>query len=537
MALALGSAVDRKMSSVRVLALPPVCHDIFLRAGRQEKKDEKSAERSPMWAMRQAGRYLPEFMALRSFSFLERCHTPELAAEVTLQPLRRYMKQLDAVVIFSDILIVPPAMGLPVVFTPGPKFTRLLNGPEDLDTLNFNPDIETSFGFLLDAITLTRRMAAAPKGEAFDVDAAMKRTYADGIVGRADAEDQYRLPRSALPAALVGDIQSGAACCGKAVPVIGFVGAPWTLMSYCIDGDAVEAVAPAAAAAPHENPSASSAAAPAPAGGAATAKPGERGLVGHKTYEKSKRWLYYVSLKNTNTLYQSRRRRRDTTCILFVSFLQHPEASHRLLSGITNILIDLLVAQWKAGADILQLFETNAEALPPARFNEFALPYLLKIATEVRRRTAPLNEGGPILSLFAKGAHYALETFGDPVSSHYDVISLDWSMDPATAVKVVNEAANRANEKARKEGSDVVYNAKALQGNLDPCELFGSAETIRAAAFQMLDGFKGHPHIANLGHGMLPGHKPEALQAYFDAVMDYPSYSAARAADAASEGR
>lgn len=191
------------------------------------------------------------------------------------------------------------------------------------------------------------------------------------------------------------------------------------------------------------------------------------------------------------------------------------------MSGITGILIDLLVAQWRAGADILQLFETNAEALPPSRFNEFALPYLLRIATEVRRRTAPLNEGGPVLSIFAKGAHYSLETFADPLISAYDMISLDWSIDPAAAVKVVTDAANRANEKAKKEGSGKTYKPKALQGNLDPCELFGSPASIRKAAFKMLDGFRGHPHVANLGHGMLPGHKPEALEAYFNAVLEY----------------
>lgn len=291
---------DADASCDRVLDLPPVSHDIMLRAGRQEGNG--LPERSPMWAMRQAGRYLPEFMALRTFSFLERCHTPELAAEVTLQPLRRYSQQLDAVVIFSDILIVPPAMGLPVVFTPGPKFTRLLNGPEDLDGLNFSPDIEKSFAFLLDAISLTKRMAAAPKGKPFDLDAAMMRRYASSCSSDASNEtasssssDPYRLPRSALPAALVSSMTTeGTACCSKAVPVIGFVGAPWTLMSYCIDGDCVEPTTTTST-----NPASSSSSgvpsAPSPAGPAAAAKAGERGLVGHKTYEKSKRWLYFVS--------------------------------------------------------------------------------------------------------------------------------------------------------------------------------------------------------------------------------------------------
>jgi uroporphyrinogen decarboxylase len=288
-----------------------------------------------MWAMRQAGRYLPEFLALRNYNFLERVHTPELAAEITLQPLRRYRKQLDAVVIFSDILIVPPAMGIPVAFRPGPQFGRLLETPADLDSLNFKPDIGQAFAFLFEAIALTRKLAAAPQGAPFDVEA-FRREYGAGPVPAAAAtakegcpsagNDRYRLPRAALHAELLADIATGATSAGKAVPVIGFVGAPWTLMSYMIDGDLAHAAPAAAAAATapaaaSETPSAApaahdassaqpleSATAAATAGGAGSAgaatlaggKAGERGLVGHKTYERSKRWLYHVSARFVN---------------------------------------------------------------------------------------------------------------------------------------------------------------------------------------------------------------------------------------------
>lgn len=253
-----------------------------------------------MWAMRQAGRYLPEFLALRNYGFLERVHTPELAAEITLQPLRRYVDRLDAVVIFSDILIVPPAMGLPVYFRPGPQFGRLLESPADLDGLNWKPDVHKEFRFLLESIALTRRLAAAPTGTPFplaaeDVGAVAGAGAPEGTPGR----DQYWLPRSALPPTLLSDMASGAASVGIAVPVIGFCGAAWTLMSYMIDGDLVPAPesstsaepAPAAGAA---GSSAAAAAAAAPAT-IAGSKAGERGLVGHKTYERSKRWLYHVS--------------------------------------------------------------------------------------------------------------------------------------------------------------------------------------------------------------------------------------------------
>jgi uroporphyrinogen decarboxylase len=109
-----------------------------------------------------------------------------LAAEVTLQPLRRYKEWLGAVVIFSDILIIPPAMGLEVVMEQGkgPTFPRTLNHPDDLNTLTLRPDASTAYTYLYEAIALTRKLAK--------------------------------------------DI--------KPVPVIGFAGGPWTLMSYMIEG-------------------------------------------------------------------------------------------------------------------------------------------------------------------------------------------------------------------------------------------------------------------------------------------------------------
>lgn len=337
-------AADAAHQSAGRAPAPPVTHDIMVRAGRGQ-----AVPRSPMWAMRQAGRYLPEFLALRSYNFLERVHTPELAAEITLQPLRRYRKQLDAVVIFSDILIVPPAMGIPVAFRPGPQFGRLLETPADLDSLNFKPDIGKSFAFLFEAIALTRKLAAAPQGAPFDVEA-FRREYGAGPVpaaavsaqeggSSAGEEDGYRLPRAALHAELLADIATGAASAGKAVPVIGFVGAPWTLMSYMIDGDLAHSTAaphastgagassapsatsetPTAVPAAHDassvqpSESATAASTMGDAGGHATAaagsaaaatlaggKAGERGLVGHKTYERSKRWLYHVSARLEN---------------------------------------------------------------------------------------------------------------------------------------------------------------------------------------------------------------------------------------------
>lgn len=90
---------------------PPMQNDLLLRAA----TCQPDLPRSPVWVMRQAGRYLPEFRALRKrHGFFEICRSPELAAEITLQPTRRYRGLLDAAIIFSDILVIPQAMGMEV---------------------------------------------------------------------------------------------------------------------------------------------------------------------------------------------------------------------------------------------------------------------------------------------------------------------------------------------------------------------------------------------------------------------------------------
>lgn len=156
---------------------PPLQNDLILRAARGEK-----TERTPVWIMRQAGRYLPEYRALRAEeAFFDVCRTPELAAEVTLQPIDRF--SLDAAIIFSDILVVPQAMGMDVriIKGEGPKFEDPLRSPADLARLS-DPDVQQDLGYVADALTLTRTQLA----------------------GR--------------------------------VPLIGFCGAPWTLMAYMVEG-------------------------------------------------------------------------------------------------------------------------------------------------------------------------------------------------------------------------------------------------------------------------------------------------------------
>eukprot|EP01133_Synstelium_polycarpum_P014993 gene14993-17729_t len=164
------------------VSFPKLQNDLFLRAARGEK-----VERVPVWMMRQAGRYLPEFKQVRAdVDFFGVCRNPELACKVTLQPIDRY-PGIDAAIIFSDILVVPQAMGLEVLMVPGkgPVLPNPLRTPDDLSRVTADIDVNERLGYVYRAITLTR----------------------------------HRL--------------------GGRVPIIGFTGAPWTLMTYCIEGGGI----------------------------------------------------------------------------------------------------------------------------------------------------------------------------------------------------------------------------------------------------------------------------------------------------------
>jgi uroporphyrinogen decarboxylase len=126
---------------------------LFLRACRREP-----VERTPIWIMRQAGRYMPEYRALRAkVDFLTSCRTPEIACEITLQPITRL--GVDAAILFSDILIPLPGMGVPVEFNPGPKIERPVRTAADVESLRV-PDARETTGYVLDAVRLIRRELA-----------------------------------------------------------------------------------------------------------------------------------------------------------------------------------------------------------------------------------------------------------------------------------------------------------------------------------------------------------------------------------------
>lgn len=152
-------------------------NDLLLRALRQEK-----VERPPVWMMRQAGRYLPDYMKLKAkYDFFTRVQTPQLAAEITLQPVEQV--GVDAAIIFSDILVIPQAMGMEVLLEEGkgPSLPNVIKNQKDIDAL-ITEDIEEKLKYVLNALLLTKQE----------------------LNGR--------------------------------VPLIGFAGAPFTILCYMIEG-------------------------------------------------------------------------------------------------------------------------------------------------------------------------------------------------------------------------------------------------------------------------------------------------------------
>jgi len=333
-------------------------NDLLLRAA-----SGQLVERPPVWLMRQAGRILPEYRALRASvsGFLELVRTPELVCEVTLQPVD--VLDVDAAIIFSDILVIPEAMGLPysMVESVGPRFADPVRTAADVARLRI----------------------AHPEDLAY---------VTEGI----------RLTRQAL---------------NDRVPLIGFAGAPWTLMAYMVEGG------------------------------------------GSKTFSHARRMLYMA-----------------------------PELSAVLLDKITDGTIAYIQAQVKAGAQLIQLFDSWAGVLSPSQYREFALPRLQRLCQAVPE--VPVT-------VFAKDAWFALE---DLAQLDCAVIGLDWQQE-ASVVR------------------DRIGN-KVFQGNLDPCLLYADPAEIAAQTRRMLDSF-GNPHIANLGHGVYPDTPLDGVRAFVDAVKAY----------------
>jgi len=338
-----------------------ISNDLYLRASLGEK-----IERYPVWLMRQAGRILPEYRAVRASvsGFKELAETPALAAEVTVQPVD--LLGVDAAIIFSDILVVPDAMGLPyqMIEKKGPWFENTIRSEADLKRLDENIDVEERLSYVLQALSITKRE----------------------LNGR--------------------------------VPLIGFAGAPWTILCYMVEGS------------------------------------------GSKTFSETRKLLY-----------------------------TKPKLAHELLQRITDVTIAYLKAQLKHGADALQLFDSWAGILGHKQYQEFGMPYIQQIVNAI---------DGPF-TVFSKGAYRALPSLMDLSCT---TIGLDWNMSIESARALAGER-------------------KTLQGNLDPCVLYGTEASIEHETLQLLNTFKSQRHIVNLGHGVYPDIKPDRVKAFIKTVKNY----------------
>ena len=273
----------------------------------------------------------------------------------------RYDGLIDAAIIFSDILVIPQAMGMTVEMLDGkgPHFPNPLKSPTDgqyEELVMRDVDVEKELDYVYKAITMTRQK----------------------LKGR--------------------------------VPLFGFCGAPWTLLCYMVEGG------------------------------------------GSKMFVQSKTWVY-----------------------------KYPEASKKLLEKIAKLCVQYLALQVRAGAQIIQVFDSWAAELSPSAFKKFSLPYLRYIAKHLPGEIRGLGLEPVPMVVFAKGAWYALDELCD---SGYQVVGLDWLQDPAQAVEI---AKGRV----------------VLQGNMDPGVLYGGKDAITADVEDMVRGFGGGKQgwVANLGHG------------------------------------
>ena len=307
----------------------------------------------PVWLMRQAGRYLPEYRAVREKAggFLDLCFNPKLAAEVTLQPVRRF--GFDAAILFSDILVIPLALGRKVEFLvgEGPKLEPLVDGKmlmsmrETIDSKVLAPIYET-----------------------------------------------------------VAQVKSAL---DRKTALIGFCGAPWTVATYMVAGEATLDQAPA-------------------------------------------RLFAY----------------RD------------PDNFQKLIDRLVQGSIEYLVGQLKAGAEVVQIFDTWAGVLSSQQFERWCIEPTRKIVAGLRQQMP----GAKIMG-FPRGAgsklwHYVQDT-------GVDGIGLDWTVGLVYA-------------------RDHIQPVKPVQGNLDPLALRAGGAALDREVDDVMAALASGPFIFNLGHGILP---------------------------------
>ncbi len=312
----------------------------------------------PIWLMRQAGRYLPEYRKVRAEvgGFLDLCFDPDRACEVTLQPIRRY--GFDAAILFSDILVIPLGVGQKVWFVEGegPKLEPL-NGPEDLAGLT----PETAVERLAPVMETVAKLSAS-------------------------------LPRETA--------------------LIGFAGAPWTVATYMIEGGS------------------------------------------SRDFARTKLWAY-----------------------------RNPDSFRTLMEILVEATAAYLIAQVKAGAEAIQIFDSWAGALATGGFEDWVIAPNRALVEKVRAAVPHV----PIIG-FPRGAGVLYREFQDRTG--VDVVSIDQGL-PVTWAR------------------DNLQPHGTVQGNLDPFALLAGGDVLDREVDRILDDLSGGPFVFNLGHGIIKETPPD----------------------------
>lgn len=340
----------------------------FLRACRRLPVDA-----TPIWLMRQAGRYMAEYREIRArHTMLDVIGTPELAAEITLQPIAAF--EVDAAIIFADILPPLIGMGLNLEFVKGegPVIHNPISSTYDIDLLATPPAQETTLASTLEAIELVTAEVAQ-----------------------------------------------------RNIPLIGFAGAPFTLASYAIEGG------------------------------------------GSKNYVKTKSLMY-----------------------------REPAAWKRLMEKLVTVQADYLLAQARAGASALQLFDSWAGlALGKEDYLRFVQPHNARLFQLVKKANVPIIN-------FSTGTMPYIE---EVAAAGGAVVGVDWRMP-------LDWAWSRI-------GHD-----RPIQGNLDPVALLAPWRELRFRVEDVLRRAGGRPgHIFNLGHGIFPDTNPDSVRRLVDFVHEQSS--------------
>lgn len=324
-------------------------------------------ERPPVWIMRQAGRYMKVYRDLRQKypSFRQRSENPDLAVEISLQPFHAFRP--DGVIMFSDILTPLPGIGIPfdIVESKGPVFDHPIRSQAQVEALT-PLDPEDSIPFVREILTTLRKEVNCQ------------------------------------------------------ATVLGFVGAPWTLAAYAIEG-------------------------------------------------KSS---------------------KDYAIIKSMAFAQ-PAMLHQFLEKLADAIALYVRYQIDSGAQVVQLFDSWAGQLSPEDFKMFALPYQQRVVKQVK-----VTHPDTPLILYVNGSGGILELMAQ---SGVDIVSVDWTVDMAVA--------------RQRLGAKI-----GVQGNIDPCVLFGSKEFIRDRILDTVRKAGNSGHILNLGHGVLQNTPEENVAFFFETV-------------------